>query len=104
MSIDYLPFYVGKGCNNRVREHYMPSSSDNSYTKGKISKLKNGGHSPLYIVYNTNSLENDAYNEEIQCIKFIKEAFGNILTNLTDGGDNPPVRYGKDNHKSIPVF
>ena len=82
----------------------MPSSSDNSYTKSKISKLKNGGHSPLYIIYNTNSLEEDAYNEEIQCIKFIKETFGNILTNLTDGSDSPPVRYGKDNHKSIPVF
>ena len=59
---------------------------------------------PVYIVYNKTIIEEDTYNEEINAISFIRNNFGNILTNLTSGGDNPPVRIGRDNNKSKPVY
>lgn len=103
-QIEYMPFYVGKGSNSRVTDHYRNSCDDNSYTKNKIQKLKNGGFVPCYIVYNKNSKEDEAYQEEIQTIKFIKSVFGDVLTNMTGGGDSPPIRFGSDNNKSIPVY
>lgn len=103
-QIEYLPFYVGKGSKTRVTDHYRNSSRENPYTKKKLLKLKDGGFLPKYIVYNTNVTELEAFNEEIEAIAYIKEKFGNILTNATPGGENPPIRYGKDNNKSIPVY
>lgn len=95
---------MGKGSNTRVTDHYRPSTKDNPYTKNTINKLKSGGFLPIYIVYNKTLIEENAYNEEINAISFIKDNFGNILTNLTSGGDNPLVRIGKDNNKSKPVY
>ena len=104
IQIKYAPFYVGKGSNSRVTDHYRNSCNDNPYTKNKIQKLKDGGFIPYYIIYNKNSKEDDAYQEEIQTIRFIKSVFGNILTNMTNGGDSPPVRSGSNNNKSIAVY
>ena len=104
IQVDYLPFYVGKGTKTRVTDHYRPSSKENPYTKRKIQKLNSGGFIPTYIVYNQNTNELNAYQEEINTIRYIKDTYSNILTNMTEGGDDPPTRYGKDNNKSIPVY
>lgn len=103
-QINFLPFYVGKGKNTRVSDHYRDSCPDNPYTKHKIAKLKAGGYINTYIIFNENSSEDLAYQEEINAIKYIKDRFGSILTNITDGGDNPPVMVGSKNPKSIPVY
>ena len=39
----------------------------------------------------------------METIKYIKDTFGNILTNLTDGGKDPPVHIGKDNVNAVYV-
>lgn len=104
IQISYLPFYVGKGSNSRVSDHYRNSCSDNPYTKKKIKKLQDGGYFPNYIIYNELVSAEEAYKEETNTIQYIKGTFGDILTNMTTGGDAPPVRYGKDNNKSIPVY
>lgn len=105
LNINYEPFYIGKGTGNRITAHYTKSCDDNPYTKHKIEKLKNGGYAKLYIKYNENSLEQDAFAEEINSIKYIKENYPEFkLTNMTDGGDAPPIQSGKDNFKSIPVY
>lgn len=105
LKIKYEPFYIGKGSGDRVLQHYRKSCVDNPYTKHKIEKLKNGGYVKLYIKYNENSLEQDAFIEEINSIKYIKENFPNFkLTNMTKGGDQPEIHTGKDNPNSIPVY
>ena len=103
-QIEYMPFYVGKGSKTRVTDHYRDSSQENPYTKRKLLKLKAGGFLPQYIIYNTNVEESKALKEEIEAIAYIKENLGDVLTNMTIGGDDPPIRYGKDNNKSIPVY
>lgn len=95
IQIDYESFYVGKESNSRVTDHYRDSCQDNQFTKRKIKILKNGGFTPHYIVYNKNSNENSVYKEEINSIQYIKNIFGNILTNMTDGGDAPSYQIWK---------
>lgn len=102
-----MPFYVGKGCGNRYLSHYKANNllhDNNIHKKNLILKLNNGGFLPKYIILNKNSSEKDALDNEIYIISWIKSNIGDILTNITDGGDNPPIHYGLDNNKSVKVY
>ena len=103
IEFNFLPFYVGKGSKSRVTDHYRDSCDDNLYTKHKIKKLKDGGFIPTYTIFNENVSKQQAFDCEIETIKYIKDTFGNILTNLTDGGEDPPVHIGKDNVNAVHV-
>ncbi|MGA2160516.1 MAG: NUMOD3 domain-containing DNA-binding protein [Dehalococcoidia bacterium] len=81
LRIDGTPYYVGKGKGNRAydrdKNHYPPS-------KERI------------VIYPAVS-EADAFETEIALIWYYgrKDLGTGCLRNLTDGGENPPKRYGK---------
>ena len=95
---DFLPFYVGKGSGNRVKQHYYNSSNENPYKFNLIQKLKQGGFAPMYKIINTDCSEENALKEETILIAFIRDFLQEaVLTNIQDGGDNPPTHIGTDN-------
>lgn len=93
-----LPFYVGKGTNNRSNNHY--SESEWWYNKRKAKKIKtlleNNLRYKVKKVFYTNN-ENTAYEYESNLIKkYGRKGFeeNGILTNLTIDC-RPPSRKGK---------
>lgn len=107
IKFEYLPFYVGKGSGTRCTDHYRSGNircDSNPHKKNLLLKLKQGGYFPKFVILNTNSSESDALNNEIYIISWIKQNLGDVLTNITEGGENPPVRYGVNNNKSVKVY
>lgn len=97
-TFDFLPFYVGKGSGNRVRAHYWDSESTNPYKRNIIQQLKYGGYLPNYCIINENSSEDYTFAEEIEIIQYIRDNLTDAtLTNISTGGEQPPVYIGKDN-------
>lgn len=91
ITMEYRPFYVGKGTMNRDICHLFPSnlkrkSFKNSIIKGIINKT---GEQPIHYRIFENITEKEAIKIEIDFIK----TFGRldkktgILSNCTDGGD-----------------
>lgn len=104
-TFDYLPFYVGKGSSNRVKNHYFDSSKDNFHKYNVIQKLKQGGFTPTYKIIYENSTEKQAFQKEIDLIKYIKINLPNSdLTNITEGGEQPPIHFSSNNPNAIKVF
>lgn len=85
-----LPFYVGKGKNNRAWEHTKEAfDAHNPYKSRKIQSIRNDGYEPnVEIVFN-NLSEEQSFILETELIKKYGR-FGldenGILTNLTLGG------------------
>lgn len=107
IKFEYLPFYVGKGSGTRYKDHYRPSNiknDSNIHKKNLLLKLQQGGYIPKYVILNKNSSESDALNNEIYIISWIKQNLGDVLTNITEGGEKPPVHRGSDNSKAIKVY
>lgn len=101
----YSPFYVGKGKNDRYLSHYKYFDGSNPYKENLIKILNNGGYIPIYVKLNENSSEEDALLNEIQIISYIKQNLGNdVLTNILDGGDQPPHYEGSKNPKARKIY
>lgn len=84
------PFYIGKGCDDRIKEHMYPSSMACSNFKNKIiRKLIANGMKPLNVVISDNMFEHDAFSIEKSLISTIgrRDKGTGPLTNLTDGGE-----------------
>lgn len=93
-TLNYEPFYVGKGCGCRIKRHLNNSSLAANYNKIKNRKLKKilkQGFNPLdycVIIYK-HLTDKEALQKEEDVIKII----GRInlkngpLSNLTDGGE-----------------
>jgi hypothetical protein len=93
--IDNSIFYVGKGSGKRAYDHMKTSKlSKNSHKINKIKKIHKNGKEPIVLFLHENLDEKTAFSLEIFEIKRLKE-IGVILTNMTDGGDCGPIRYGK---------
>lgn len=90
-------FYVGKGTKNRYLHHLK--RKDNHPFVNKIFSLTKIGILPNIIKIEC-STEKNAYDLEIGLIKLIgrKENNTGSLLNLTEGGEKPPKRFGKNNH------
>lgn len=104
-NFDFLPFYVGKGSGDRVKNHYFNSSKENIHKYNIIQKLKQGGYTPMYSVIYENSSEEQSFKNEIDIINFIKHNLPNAdLTNILEGGNQPPIHFGKDNVNAKKVY
>ena len=98
----YLPFYIGKGKDQRCYSHLSESmeTSENKRKTKHIIHIRNNGHEPIVMKWIENIDEDMAYNIEMELI----ERFGRkgldtsgILMNYNKGGPNPPVMVGADN-------
>lgn len=77
---EYIPFYVGKGCNNRAYEFKSRSLSHR-----RITELY--GVSTIIVEVMLCFSESDAYALEIDTIKMLRDQ-GFKLCNVSDGGPN----------------
>lgn len=90
-TIANQPFYVGKGKNNRVNEHFRPSVLKRNGLKNNIIKKiidETGEYPIIYKIFN-DLTEEDAFKKEVELIQLfgrIDKASG-ILANHTDGGE-----------------
>lgn len=111
-DIDYIfnyePFYIGKGKNNRLYHHLREKNLLNDRNKHKtytINKILNEceisikDYKKYIIKIEANLDENLSLAKEMFYINRIGRKDLNLgpLSNLTDGGDNPPILKGKDN-------
>ena len=104
IKFELSPFYVGKGKNKRYLDHYKYFPGDNPHKENIIKLLNKGGYIPTYKIINNNISEDDALIKETEIIKWIKENIGDVLTNIQDGGNQPPQHFGKDNPKARKVY
>ncbi len=90
----YLPFYVGKGKENRWEDHLF-ETIDTTLNKRKffkIEKIRCSGKEPKVMFFAVDLTEDEAYNiEDEQILRFGRKGFeeGGILTNLCLGARPP---------------
>lgn len=102
-KFSYEPFYIGKGKENRLYKHLNESElkedSTNKLKIYKIKKILKLGLKPIIIKLKYNLSENEALELEKLYIENIgrKQLKNGPLLNATNGGDQPPILYGKDN-------
>lgn len=94
----YLPFYVGKGCNGRWRQHLHESLEKTSNTRKyhRIQKIRNQGFEPKVMFWAKDLIEEDAYSLEEDLIKrFGRKRYdeGGILENLMLEARPPGLRH-----------
>jgi hypothetical protein len=95
-----LPFYVGKGKDDRVYFHLSEKTrakSDNKRKFNKIQKIRKEGYEPEVKIVEYFENENDAYFYEeslIQKYGRIRYDEGGILTNICESS-RPPNHRGK---------
>lgn len=95
-----LPFYVGKGKDNRVYFHLSEQSrakSENKRKYNKIQKIRKEGYEPEIKIVKYFENENDAYEYEEKLIKQygrIRYDKNGILTNICENS-RPPKLKGK---------
>jgi len=85
----YEPFYIGKGCKERVNAHFYPSNLKiKNYKNNKIVKLLKNGNHPLSEILISNLNESDSYSLENNLVNLIgrRNIKTGPLCNLTDGG------------------
>jgi len=85
-SFDYEPMYVGKGKNNRWRDHWNYYKNWLGY---KIKHIRESGLEPKIIFQGENLDEKSAFNLEIELIITIgrRDLGTGPLVNFTEGGE-----------------
>ena len=93
-----LPFYVGKGKNDRVYFHLSEKSrakSENKRKYNKIQKIRENGHEPEIKIVKYFENENDAYDyEEMLIEKYGRMRYDDngILTNICESSRPPKLK------------
>jgi hypothetical protein len=93
-----LPFYVGKGKDNRVYFHLSEKSrakSDNQRKFNKIQKIRECGYEPEVKIVKYFDIEEDAYFYEESLIEKygrIRYDEGGILTNICESSRPPNLK------------
>jgi hypothetical protein len=96
----YLPFYVGKGKEDRVYFHLSEKTrakTDNQRKFNKIQKIRADGYEPEIKIVKYFECEEDAYEyEEMLIKKYGRKGYdeGGILTNICESS-RPPKLKGK---------
>ena len=103
----YLPFYIGKGKDNRKWQHLKEAEKTNKHTR-KINKIKNlriDGFEPIVIELYSNLSNETALTLEANLIQKLKRIEdGGILTNVTIGGEGAAGYKQSDEHKNKKVL
>jgi len=90
LKFDYEPFYIGKGCGDRMFFHLYESANSKSKIRyNKIKKIRTEGFEPLVYKILDNVTEKEALSFESLMIKKIgrKDMKFGPLINLTNGGE-----------------
>lgn len=85
-------FYVGKGKGRRAWQLKENKFFMNMYNT----------HNTDVRLVKENLDEDTAFNEEIKLIKYYRENTNYRLTNVADGGNQPPIHYGDDSYSKLP--
>lgn len=90
----YLPFYVGKGKENRWEDHLFETieTTQNKRKFFKIEKIRQSGKEPKVMFFAVDLTEDEAYAiEDEQILRFGRKGFeeGGILTNICLGARPP---------------
>ena len=78
-------FYIGKGTGNR----YITRKRENKFFTNVLNS-----HDCDSVILKDNLSEKEAFDLEIILIEYYRK-HSRILTNISDGGENPPKIYGK---------
>jgi len=79
-----LPFYIGKGKNNRMLQHLKEGSANGVKKNARIAEIRSAGYEPIAVKLIKNMFEKDAYRfEEDVIIELGRENIDKdgILTN-----------------------
>ncbi len=99
------PFYIGKGINGRMYNHVYAVKhkiipNNNKYLYNKLKKILKENLNPIYKKILETNNEQEAFDKEIELIKFYNRK---NLCNLTDGGEGTsnkvPWNKGKSGYK-----
>lgn len=88
-KFNYEPFYVGKGCGNRLYFHIQYTDTVNRLKQNIINKIINEKKKPIIIKLYEDISEYSAYRLERKLIQIIgrRDNKNGTLSNLTDGGE-----------------
>lgn len=97
----YLPFYVGKGKDDRWKDHLFETieTTQNKRKFFKIEKIRRSGYEPKVMFFAVDLSEAEAYNiEDEQIQRFGRKGFetDGILTNLCIGAKPPGFKNCQD--------
>lgn len=97
----YLPFYVGKGKDDRWKDHLFETieTTQNKRKFFKIEKIRRSGYEPKVMFFAVDLSEAEAYNiEDEQIQRFGRKGFetDGILTNLCMGARPPGFKNCQD--------
>ena len=99
-----VPFYVGKGSGRRHRKHLFETwnNTTNQLRLSKILSIRAAGQEPLIEIVASNLTESEALECERSLISTYRKIIdgSGTLTNVLDGGNQPPVGVGNPNWKS----
>jgi hypothetical protein len=94
---DYLPFYVGKGSRNRIKEHLWETAetTSNRHKFNTVKKILASGFDEIPFVKWIDGIDEEtAYRiEEVLIRWYGRRVDGGILTNLSLS-QRPPSRFG----------
>lgn len=98
-----IPFYVGKGKDNRAFRHFKSvdwkESTSNPHKKHIIKQIKESGLVPEVEIFNHISEQEAFEHEKILIQKYKRSVDGGVLTNICLGGEG--ASFG---HKKVKQF
>jgi len=91
-NFQYEPFYIGKGCGQRIYQHMTINEQNikhNPFKMNVIKKIYKNKMKPIYTKLADNLYEEAAHSLEKELIRIIGKRIEKKgpLTNLTDGGE-----------------
>lgn len=95
IEFEYMPFYIGKGYDNRMLDHLKLSDTDNNINKKeRIKKILESGNDPIIKI-----IKNELTNVEALNLEKILISKLDNLTNIIKSKNNP-ILYKVDDYKS----